>query len=223
MEARVFYMWSDTSHMERWFALLLSYLFPLRADAKRIQDAPVSALVPLIVPTEIGSTEPVTTALLPFHHPLVGAHIREAKYHDHQKAFTELSLVLRTYLLDVGLDIFDRVVVIPLPLSTERLQSRGYNQCERIAKGALDGFTRMTLDTTLLMRTRHTESQARGNRLTRLKNQEDSFITTRTLDRSLSYVLIDDVITTGATMRAAIAALRRGGATRIVPIALASA
>lgn len=209
--------------MERWFALLLSYVFPLRRDAKCIQEAPPSALITLIAPTVISTTEPGTTALLPFHHPLVAAHIREAKYHNHEKAFTELSMVLRTYLLDAGLDIFDRVVVIPLPLSAERLQSRGYNQCERIAKGTLDGFTRMTLDATLLVRTRHTESQARGNRLTRLKNQEGSFITTRALDRSLSYVLIDDVITTGATMRAAIAALEAGGATRIVPIALTSA
>lgn len=225
MEPEMKHRESDTTFMERWLTLLFSYVFPLRTDAKRIQDAPPSTLIPLIAPTIVPSTEPGTTALLRFHHPLIAAHIREAKYHNHTKAFTELSLVLRTYLLDAGIDAFDRVVIIPLPLSSERLRSRGYNQCERIAAGALEGFSpeRMTIDTTLLIRTRHTESQAKGTRLSRLTNQQGTFKTTRTLDPSLSYVLIDDVITTGATMRAAIEALTVGGATHIVPIALSSA
>lgn len=211
--------------MERLLALLLSYIFPVRTDAKRIQDAPSSALIPLIAPTVVSATEPRTIALLPFHHPQVAAHIREAKYHNHTKAFVALSRVLRTYLLDAGIDAFDRVLVIPLPLSSERLKSRGYNQCERIVAGALNGFSleRMALDTTLLVRIKHTESQARGTRLSRLANQKGSFSTTRTLDPSLSYVLIDDVITTGATMRAAIEALTEAGATHIVPIALSHA
>lgn len=211
--------------MERLLSVVLSYVFPLRADARRIRDAGASPLIPLIAPTLVSATEPVTTALLPFHHPLVAACIRETKYHNHQEACAELSVVLRAYLIDAGLDAFDRASVIPIPLSAKRLRSRGYNQCERIAEGALSGFARerMALDTTLLQRAKHTEAQARVSRLSRLANQRGSFSTTCRLDPSRTYILIDDVITTGATMRAAIEALTQGGAAHIVPIAISSA
>ena len=109
---------------------------------------------------------------------------------------------------------------MPVPLGVVRRKERGFNQAEEISKRAaklLGGV----VDTTLLVRTRETISQISLAREKREENMRGAFRTSRHVDPAYTYIIIDDVITTGATLQSAIDALADAGAEHIIPLALA--
>jgi ComF family protein len=109
--------------------------------------------------------------------------------------------------------------VTPTPLHAERLRERGYNQAELLARG-LCRQTGLPLRTDLLTREKLTRSQVGLNAAERKANVEDAFAAAPAC-RGLHLLLIDDVYTTGATLRACAHALRNAGAARIYALTLA--
>ena len=112
--------------------------------------------------------------------------------------------------------VAERAALIPMPLSPTRLRERGYNQAERLAT-ALAGHWRMPV-WDALQRVRHTKSQVQLTPSERSRNVLRAFAVRRervSLLRGQHIVLVDDVITTSATLNAAAQALVEGGA-RIV-------
>ncbi len=108
--------------------------------------------------------------------------------------------------------------LIPCPSSPERLRERGFNQAAEIAS-ALSRSLKIPMRTDLLIRHRGSPAQATLDRAERLKNLTDAFEVTDTPPRHVA--LIDDVITTGATMHAMANTLRDHGAEQIDVWALA--
>lgn len=108
----------------------------------------------------------------------------------------------------------ERTALVPLPLSRTRRRERGYNQAERLAAGLA---TRWTLPVwcDVVERTRDTRSQVRLTPSERLSNVSRAF-TVRTAARprlrGAHVMLVDDVITTAASLNAAADALMEGGA-----------
>jgi ComF family protein len=93
-------------------------------------------------------------------------------------------------------------VIIPVPLHKKKLRQRGYNQSEYFAKGLAQGMGAV-LDTASLIKSVHTQSQTKKSRIERVKNVEDVFTVTNTQQLAGKHVLlVDDVITTGATIEA---------------------
>lgn len=119
-----------------------------------------------------------------------------------------------------------RVLVVPMPLSPKRLRARGYNQSALLARAmvrSLPPLAGVELDECLLEKRFETRAQAEiGNREVRLKNLGDCF---RVCDgrsyRGEAVVLVDDVVTTGATFAAARRALEAAGFSHIYLCALA--
>ena len=109
--------------------------------------------------------------------------------------------------------------VVPAPLHAARLRERGYNQAELLARG-LCRQTGLPLRTDLLHRARQTRSQVGLNAVERKANVEDAF-TAAPASRGLHLLLIDDVYTTGATLRACANALREAGAAQVSALTLA--
>jgi ComF family protein len=114
-------------------------------------------------------------------------------------------------------------VVVPVPLHPRRLAERGYNQSGLLAAAFAKRINRLC-DETSLVRIRDTEHQSRSNREDRRKNLKGAF---RTVDpsriRGRAVVLIDDVMTTGATIDECSEALYAGGAYKVIPFVLAKA
>lgn len=95
-------------------------------------------------------------------------------------------------------------LLIPVPLHPKRLRQRGYNQSEWIARG-FNSVCKKTIDTSSLQRFKKTDTQTRKNVFNRMIGTEMAF---RLADHSnldgKHVLLIDDVITTGATISACI-------------------
>ena len=107
--------------------------------------------------------------------------------------------------------------MVPVPLAESRLRDRGFNQSERLAV-ALGPRWRVPVLTDVLERSRATETQTRLTPAERLANVSGAFRVREVARQRLSnnhVVLVDDVVTTAATLNACAAALVAGGA-RIV-------
>ncbi len=110
--------------------------------------------------------------------------------------------------------------VLPVPLSAQRLAERGYNQALLLANKLSPEKT----DAQLLLRTRHTRAQRTLPRAERLSNLHGAFAVEplRVHDiRGKRVVLIDDVMTSGASLHTAARVLRQAGATHISATVLA--
>ncbi len=101
-------------------------------------------------------------------------------------------------------------VIVPVPLHPARLRQRGYNQSLLLAR-VLAHNLRITLDQAILQRVVDSHSQQGLDARQRARNLRDAFLGTRRLD-GRSVLLIDDVMTTGATVSACTQALKNVGA-----------
>lgn len=118
-------------------------------------------------------------------------------------------------------------VVIPVPLHRRRQRERGYNQSALLAK-RLGAVTHIPVRHDLLRRHRYTRSQTRLNAQERSQNVQGAFSWANHRDSALEMVgkrvlLIDDVATTGATLRACAQVLRGQGACSVWALTVARA
>ncbi|QXL84733.1 ComF family protein [Comamonas sp. NLF-1-9] len=101
--------------------------------------------------------------------------------------------------------------LVPLPLAPQRLRERGYNQAQLLARALARG----KLQVHWLARSRDTTAQTELDRRARLRNLQGAFrLTPAALARlpGQRVLLVDDVMTTGASLHAAADVLRAGGA-----------
>jgi ComF family protein len=92
--------------------------------------------------------------------------------------------------------------IIPLPLNERKLRQRGYNQAALLALGISRALGK-PVETSAVMRTRYTSTQTKKNRIQRWMNVEHVFDIDANHNLQGKHVLlVDDVITTGATMEA---------------------
>jgi ComF family protein len=105
------------------------------------------------------------------------------------------------------------LTVVPIPLNAAKLKKRSYNQAELIAQSfcELTGYKQQPLG---LERIRETEAQFGLSVQAREQNLTDAFAIGKSLQKSTPaspVLLVDDIYTTGATVRSAAEALRRRG------------
>lgn len=115
--------------------------------------------------------------------------------------------------------------LLPLPLSRERLAERGFNQSWELAKALHQrSHCPAQLSAGLLLRLRHTQPQSELKRAARLGNVKGVFAVEPLQAHLLSdrhVVLVDDVMTSGASLAAAALALQRAGARRVTALVVA--
>lgn len=109
-------------------------------------------------------------------------------------------------------------MLVPIPLHRRKQRERGYNQAEQVARGVFR-VTSIPVRTDLVRRTRFTQSQTTLSIEERKKNMEAAFEVVPGKENAVNgrcIVLVDDVITTGATIVACASALRDAGARRVI-------
>ena len=110
-------------------------------------------------------------------------------------------------------------VIIPIPLHQKRIRTRGFNQASEIAK-VVSKNTRIPLQQKYLIRSRNTDSQTGLSEKMRNKNMKHAFIVKSTKYNE-HVALLDDVITSGATVNSAASALLKSGIAKVSVWAIA--
>lgn len=217
--------------LKKAFIHLLHILFPAPAHETRVVSF-TSADFFVEAPRRHNDTvlkNPKVLSPFIYHHPLVRTAIHLAKYRGKKNVCRMLGETLWSiYGEDISsLALLSHTTwqVVPIPLSRKKQRVRGYNQSEEIVYGFLQHVdaTVCTRADHALCRVSGTESQTKTlSRRERAKNVSHSFaVSDDTLVRGKNILLIDDVVTTGATLREAARTLRKAGARRILCITVA--
>ena len=104
--------------------------------------------------------------------------------------------------------------IVPIPLHRTRLRQRGYDQARELAT-PLARALHLPLLANALQRRKTTTAQSRLDAVARQRNLRDAFVVADRTDVPAHVVLVDDVMTTGATLHAAARALRGAGVQRV--------
>ncbi len=151
-------------------------------------------------------------------HGLVRQAIHELKYRNLKVAATFLAHELALYLEEYPIAAD---VIVPVPLHKKRLKERGYNQSELIG-GHLAELTGIPLILDCLIRQKHTPSLARSaNREVRKENIAGAFDVSGRRIEGKDVILVDDVSTTGTTLDACAAVLKKAGAQQVWGLVIA--
>ncbi len=139
----------------------------------------------------------------------VGYLISQLKFQyqlSHAKIFSQLLLTkLQTYYKQSAMP----EVIIPIPLHKRRIRQRGFNQALEIARPIAKTLN-IPLGTQLIQRIKYTQAQSLLNAKERRKNLRNSFAITESISAQ-HIVLLDDVVTTGATVYELASLLKKQG------------
>jgi ComF family protein len=146
--------------------------------------------------------------------------IHDLKFHDRHDA----RRLFGRWLAEAGAELLaDADLLVPVPLTRRRLLSRRFNQSALLAHEVAH-LVRIDVEPLALLRTRSTKPQVGLSRQQRRDNVANAFAVAPHRKDAVTgrkIVLIDDVVTTGATAEACARALKRGGALRVDVLALA--
>lgn len=144
------------------------------------------------------------------------------KYKGHKKMGVFLGRMLGAAMKNSVLAQAD--LVIPVPLHPKKERTRGYNQSSLIAQGVAE-ITGIPLHEKILYRQENTGSQTRRNRYERWENMENVFGLCGDAKgySDLSFLLVDDVVTTGSTLEACATTLKRLPGTKVYVATVACA
>lgn len=152
---------------------------------------------------------------------LVQEMIKRGKYQGEREYFEILAWLLYKFWQDNFLadSFIEPPVVVPLPLHRRRLYERGYNQSQLLAAGFAD-LAGLLAPPDLLQRIRYTKHQTNLNQARRQKNIDRAFqVTTAAVPRQV--LLIDDVVTTGASLNEAARVLKKAGGQKVCALVIA--
>lgn len=181
---------------------LLDILFPKRPDQELIAEETFVSFKRFLQPHHVADG----IALSTYAEPLVRAAITENKFHNNSHAAELLGSLLTAWCAEQPV----KTLLIPIPLGVKRERERGYNQTERIINAAIAKMPTLS-SATLLKRRHETAPQTALSRNDRLRNVVGAFVV-REDQKLVEYsdhrlILVDDVITTGATLQSAKSAL----------------
>ena len=151
--------------------------------------------------------------------------IKKFKYHQARVLLPLIKNLFQRYFTDPELLIpAQKTLIIPIPLHPRRLKERSFNQAQLLAEIAEELWNLPSV-ADLLIKTKDTPSQTQLSGKERRHNLQNAFAINparqHLLKQYSTFLLIDDVITTGTTLISAARVLKRKGAPRVEAITLA--
>lgn len=215
------------------YKILLESLFPLSPAEKA-----VLALVPQEIwkylPRAPYSSIPESCSLFAYKNELVSEMIWSLKYRKSKHSAKLGGYALWT-ILNKYANVANPIILVPIPISKQRRRERGFNQCELIIDELcrFDSCEKISKSYKLLTRPKNISRQTLKDRRGRIESANKIFAVNKNILGVLSEQLnsiqaknylifvIDDVVTTGSTMREAVHTLRSAGLTNTYGMALA--
>lgn len=157
-------------------------------------------------------------SLVSYHEPWMERTIQDMKFGGMYSYARVLGTVLGERLDFLFPQGTKQAVLVPLPLHKKRERERGFNQAMELAKGIAQTSNIPILN--LLERAKKTQAQAKLKEVDRWENTKGAFRLRRKMELE-SALLVDDVITTGATLHAAAQTLNESGVKNILALTLA--
>lgn len=165
-------------------------------------------------------------AVFDYGSPIVRSIIHDAKYYHHGDGLRALTHLAVPYISEHLADELhggtaENITFVPIPQHRQKTRARGFNQSKLIAEACAQEMVGARV-APLLTKTRATRPQAHTrNKKERFENIAGSF-TSKPINRpEMLYIIVDDVITTGATVLEAIRALKHAGVRHVRAVALA--
>lgn len=201
-------------YIKKVFSMLIGAILPPSPDSIVTKDVTVESLLPR---KHIYSHNGIMS-LFSYEDEIIKALLWQLKF----KGDRHISKLLGDVLAD-HLKIYTMPhLIIPVPLSRERFRERGYNQVSLIAERSVARIDCVTYFDNVLVRTRDTVPQMKLSREKRLNNLKGAFAVPK-IEHIINQkiILLDDIVTTGATLREARDTLLDAGARTVIPIAIA--
>lgn len=155
----------------------------------------------------------------PYKHPLARALVGNTKYHYEHTLARPMGNLLATLLTTIPTES----LLVPIPLHPKKLRERGFNQSFLIATSIADIIPISIAPTGVLARTRYTTPQARtASRAERKAHLKSAFALQSTESFTNKHIiLVDDVVTSGATVRESARVLKTANPASIRVVAFA--
>lgn len=210
---------------------IFSFIFPERCIECGREGSAICAICERKITTKAVALSGTTAALFDYHNPLVKKAIWALKYH-RKRAIGEYfgNALYREFFKQLlrGQKLSkEEIILIPIPGGKKTVAMRGYNHAaiisNAIAKyGHADGM-RISTDSNILYKKREIQQQVKAReRKERERNVEDIFAVRHgEILRGKTVIIIDDVITTGATVKEARKAIKAYGPKRVLVLAVA--
>lgn len=147
--------------------------------------------------------------------------LRRLKYHGTYGFSHPLSQMLHDLIKPHLSSFGEESVIVPIPATEWRKNFRGYNQAELLAKSLAEKIS-LPCSSEALFKSRSTPSQTSLSGVERILNVKDSFaVPNPNLVKNKTILLIDDIVTTGATLSEAARSLKESGAKKVFGIVVA--
>jgi len=144
--------------------------------------------------------------------------VHEFKYRGNKELGLQMGRLLGKYLVQSGR--FNADALVALPLFPVKERKRGYNQAAVLCDGIAE-VMKIPVLKNVIVRPQHTETQTKKGRVERWRNMTGKFVLQdKRATRDKHLLLVDDVITTGATLEACAAELLKGENTMVGVAAL---
>jgi len=164
--------------------------------------------------------------LFDYQNKIVQFIVKSIKYKNNVSLRKRLSVYLYEEILDITSDIglFEGTppILVPMPMSKAEKRKRGFNQCEELAKEIKKiGGENIEVSYNTLKKIKETERQTVLSKEERFKNVKNSMTANLGLYNNRTFIVLDDIYTTGASFSEARRALLLSGARRVVGIFIA--
>ncbi len=216
--------------MERIIQIILNFLFPVYCIGCRQRGGALCYPCMKEIPEARTLPDTHTYAVFAYQNKVIKKALWELKYKRRTIIAKQCARVLYDRMLEELSDMrtfydFTDPVLVPIPLSAKRLRERGFNQSELIAREIhqRDGGRVLAMDADILHKTKDTQSQMSiKNKARRAENIKGCFaVADQSRVKGKNIILIDDITTTGATLKEARRVLLEAGARKVIAFTVA--